>query len=85
MATSSGSAGYHAPFLRSLVAKDLSDKAREARRRTHRSRDGLSRFLHVLTCLPLSLILLKDKAVHALDHSLLLQAPPAVYQKTHLI
>lgn len=40
MATSSGSAGYHARFLRSLVAKDLADKAREARRRAHRSRDG---------------------------------------------
>jgi hypothetical protein len=42
MATSSGSAGYHARFLRSLVAKDLSDKAREARRRAHKSRDGES-------------------------------------------
>lgn len=42
MATSSGSAGYHARFLRSLVAKDLADKAREAKRRAHKSRDGES-------------------------------------------
>jgi hypothetical protein len=40
MATSSGSAGYHARFLRSLVAKDLADKAREAKRRAHKFRDG---------------------------------------------
>lgn len=42
MATSSGSAGYHARFLRSLVAKDLADKAREAKRRAHKARDGES-------------------------------------------
>jgi hypothetical protein len=42
MATSSGSAGYHARFLRSLVAKDLADKAREAKRRAHKMRDGES-------------------------------------------
>lgn len=40
MATSSGSAGYHARFLRSLVAKDLADKAREAKRRAQKARDG---------------------------------------------
>lgn len=42
MATSSGSAGYHARFLRSLVAKDLADKAREVKRRAHKTRDGES-------------------------------------------
>ena len=39
MASSSGSAGYHARFLRSLVAKDLADKARAAERRASKSRD----------------------------------------------
>lgn len=36
MASSSGSAGYHARFLRSLVAKDLADKQRAAERRAHK-------------------------------------------------
>ncbi|KAF8333940.1 fungal-specific transcription factor domain-containing protein [Cantharellus anzutake] len=40
MASSSGSAGYHARFLRSLVAKDLSDKQRAAERRAHKHRDA---------------------------------------------
>jgi hypothetical protein len=39
MASSSGSAGYHARFLRSLVAKDLADKARAAERRASKARD----------------------------------------------
>jgi len=42
MASSSGSAGYHARFLRSLVAKDLADKQRAAERRAHKHRDAES-------------------------------------------